>query len=222
MLILNLCKSHFFAASVRAEGDRLDFEYRNLLNYKTPGTETVIEFIGAPTLLDGKIRSIWSDSRSFQNCSICDATPRQMARPRSESKTNFKPKDCEVCRFGFCLLHAKLRSFDWFCKNYFYQDIRNWACPKEKRHLYDARKKELQDNFRSYFGVLVYIPLSGGGNSNTVSFNSFVKKLFKSVNVHLKSRLISNLCKSQISVHLKSLCILDHFSSKIRTYLKSL
>ena len=114
---------------IRTEGDRMQEQVDNLTPFTVPGTDgkVKVSFRCAPTLIDGKVRKVWSDVTSaFTNCPLCGATPRQMGKPRGVEH-DFTPSP-EALKYSCCGLHGPLRSFDWFTKNRFHWDIKSWTC----------------------------------------------------------------------------------------------
>ncbi len=114
----------------KIEGQRLRQEVQNLTPIVFNGL--TISFKALPTLVDGKVKTNWSEapSDSCNNCYICNASPRQMG----ERHGNFIPYP-HTLEFGFSILHLKIRVLEWLMKGYLYKDIESWSCPAEFKFL---------------------------------------------------------------------------------------
>ena len=80
---------------------------------------------------------------------------------------DFAPKP-NVCALGWDPLHMMMRSFDKFNNVAFHWNFKEWACVgDENKFLKSLAKQRLQDEFKTHFKKLVYIPRPEGGNTNT-------------------------------------------------------
>ena len=95
--------------------------------YSVPGTDIKVSHRWAPTMIDGKVRKVWTDvTNAFTNCPICGATPTQMGKPKGELH-DFVPMPGSL-QYTCGGVHGYLRSFDWFNKNRFHEDFKLWSC----------------------------------------------------------------------------------------------
>ena len=90
-------------------------------------TQVCIHHRLTPTMNDGKVKSVWGDTRGMMKCTICGATPTQMGSPAGVLHDFLPRQDFDVLPFGPGNLHNILRAFDWINKFYKYKDIRNWS-----------------------------------------------------------------------------------------------
>ena len=89
----------------------------------------------------GKTKAFWNETKSFQNCVVCGATPTQLAVQDHEV---FKNEPIEKLRHGLSNCHLPMKIISWLFKGTEYQDFAYHECYKENRHLADARKEEYQ------------------------------------------------------------------------------
>ena len=128
----------------------------NLFPHKVKDTDIIIDCVGYPTLVDGKIKSFWSGNNAFSKCYLCNCGPKDLSE-RSSDK--FHVKDKENLLFGFSPLHIMLRSFDWFLKNKTYSDIRQYSAQGPVQQAYvAAQKRKLQKRMNKHFRVKVFQP----------------------------------------------------------------
>jgi len=118
--------------------------------------------------LIGKSKVIWSDENfiGYGQCWVCGATSAEMAEPKGVLH-DFAPKP-GVCALGLDPLHLMMRSFDKFNNVAMHWDFKEWSCyGDDNKYLKGLAKQRLQDDFKTNFGRLVYIPRPGGGLTNT-------------------------------------------------------
>ena len=89
----------------------------------------------------GKTKAFWNETKSFQNCVVCGATPTQLAVQDHEV---FKNEPIEKLRHGLSNCHLPMKIISWLFKGTEYQDFAYHECYRENRHLADARKEEYQ------------------------------------------------------------------------------
>ena len=83
---------------------------------------------------------------------------------RQRSSPKFNIKNLDALKFGFSPLHCLLRSFDWFLKVKTYSDIKAYsAYGKTQQSLVATQKDFLQERFRTYFRIKLFMPRPGGG-----------------------------------------------------------
>ena len=123
--------------------------------------DVTIDCVGYPTLVDGKVKTYWSNTDNFQQCYLCRCGEKDL-RQRSSAKFNIKNLD--ALKFGFSPLHCLLRSFDWFLKAKTYSDIKAYAAYGEvQKSLVALQKDILQERFRKHFRIKLFMPRPGGG-----------------------------------------------------------
>ena len=115
------------AASIRTEGNRLKAEIKQLIPFRVPETDIDVHYRFAPTMIDGKVRKVWTDvTNAPTNCPICGATPTQMSKPKGVLH-DFVPFPGAL-QYSCGGVHGYLRSFDWFNKTRFHHDFKLWSC----------------------------------------------------------------------------------------------
>ena len=113
------------------------------------------------TMIDGKICSALSNTKSSQTCYICGLTPKQM-----NSKEN-KPVIPENYGFGLSTLHAWIRSFECLLHISYKLNIKSWqAKGSELKDAVKERKAEIQRRFKLEMGLIVDRPKPGFGSTN--------------------------------------------------------
>ena len=110
--------------NVKCEAARLEEQAKNLQPVAVPDTDITVECTGYPTLVDGKVKTYWSNTDNFQKCYLCHCGEKDL---RQRSNPNFNIKNFEALKFGFSPLHCLLRSFDWFIKAKTYSGVRSYA-----------------------------------------------------------------------------------------------
>ena len=96
---------------------------------------------------------------------------------RQRSSPKFNIKNLDALKFGFSPLHCLLRSFDWFIKAKTYSDIKSYAAYGEvQQGLVATQKAFLQERFRKYFRIKLFMPRPGGG---TFIDGNAVREAFK-------------------------------------------
>ena len=124
-------------------------------------TAIPVNLIGHPSLIDGKVCTIWSDFEKFigtlssllligkwfyvfffqigyAQCYVCGATATEMSEPRGVLHW-FIPKPGTLA-LGLHPLHIEMTGFNWFCKTAFHQDFRDWACRGIDDDIISAKK----------------------------------------------------------------------------------
>ena len=128
--------------------------------YKCLGIFTRV-FTSFYYVVDGKVKTFWSNTDNSQKCYLCQCGEKDL---RQRSSPKFNIKNLEALKFGFSPLHCLLRSFDWFIKTKTYSDIKSYAAyGKVQQGLVATQKAFLQDRFRTYFKIKLFMPRPGGG-----------------------------------------------------------
>ena len=114
---------YIFSANVINEGKRLQEEAENLAPI-TIGNHS-LECVGFPTLVDGKVKSIWAGNNLMSRCYLCMSgmTTHNFHLSKRRSR-HFKVQNKAALKYGFSPLHVKLRSFEWFLKCKTYSDFK--------------------------------------------------------------------------------------------------
>ena len=95
----------------KREGKRLQDQAEKLRNYKIPGTDLEISYKGMCTLIDGKVRLLWSEgSTATRHCPICGAGPSELAKRHGRFVANRRR-----LAFGFSPLHCRMKIFGKIC-----------------------------------------------------------------------------------------------------------
>ena len=90
------------------ECQRLKEQVDNLHSYSVPDSNLEIDFSGFCTMIDGKVRLLWSEGgRATQNCPVCNASPYKDMKNRHG---NFQPNPRRLA-FGFSPLHCRMKVF---------------------------------------------------------------------------------------------------------------
>ena len=128
------------------------------------GREVQIKHNLLSTMIDGKTCNALTDTASSLRCNVCKALPKEMNNLVSILK---KPCDTSTYKFGFPILHAYIRCFEYLLHVAYKIEIKQWqARGKAVQEKIKIRKKELAAQFYTTMGLVVDQPKQGGGNSN--------------------------------------------------------
>jgi len=119
------------------------------------------------TLIDGKVLNAITNTKSYQNCPICHATPKQFNDLSNKDKGTFLANPLSL-QHGISPLHAWIRFFEC-CLHISYRiTIKKWQIRSaEDKKEFAIRKKVVQDVLWKNLGLKVDKPKSGGsGTSN--------------------------------------------------------
>jgi hypothetical protein len=129
------------------------------------GNKVIIKFELYLTVIDGKVLSIINDTPSQQTCPICGATPKLM-----NTSCNFGSRtNDESLKYGISPLHAWIRMLE-LCLHIGYRNVdglRSWQVrgPNAKK-IFEARKKQIQQDLIAEIGIRVDFVRQNGGTSN--------------------------------------------------------
>ena len=114
-----------FSENVQKEGQRLSEQVANLVPYAVPETNLTVEFVGIPSMVDGKVKCLWALNTNMSICYLClsGATKNNYFLGCRHSP-HHRVKNRDALKYGFSPLHVRLRSFDWFLKTRTYRDVR--------------------------------------------------------------------------------------------------
>lgn len=117
------------------------------------------------TMVDGKVCSALTGTKSAARCYICQAKPTQM---NNLQKVRELPVDENSFQFGLSTLHAWIRFLEYFLSVSYRLDVKKWSPRGEHREKMLKRKAIIQKRFKLELGLHVDKPRAGGsGTSNT-------------------------------------------------------
>lgn len=114
------------------------------------------------TMIDGKASSILCDTSS-QRCDLCKATPKEM---NNLAKLKNKNIDTELYKYGLSTLHAWIRFMECILRISYILNVKSWIVKNEEKTDVEARKKNIQEAFRSQSGLLIDVVKQGHGTTN--------------------------------------------------------
>ena len=101
----------------------------------------------------------------MENCYICGATPKKLAKRRG--KNNKFTADKKALSFGFSNLHVKIRAFEWVCKGAMHRGCKSYACRGADNQAEKLRfKDQLRVDFKREFGRNIFLPNGQSNNGN--------------------------------------------------------
>lgn len=116
------------------------------------------------TMIDGKICNIITNTSSSMRCYICNATPKEM---NNLNLIRTKTNNNEYCQLGLSTLHCLIRTFECLIHIAYRRDFKSWQVKStEHKKLFEERKKQIQNEFRSKVGLVVDKVKQGLGTSN--------------------------------------------------------
>lgn len=149
----------------------IDMEIESLENfvYILPsGKSITMSYELYLTMVDGKVVSHITNQSSFQRCTCCSATPKQMNQIENLTNGTFDA-DPSTLAYGISPLHCWIRSFETVLHISYRLSIKKWQVRTEEDKLSVKNRKLLvQAEFVDKFNMRVDMPTAGGsGNSNT-------------------------------------------------------
>ena len=115
----------FFPENSKAEGERLQEQAENVPPFKVPDTNLSIDCVGFPTLVDGKIKSVWSGNDCCNKCYLCGCgSAGRNSKLQQRRHPDFNVKNRMALRYGFSPLHVRMRALDWFLKTKLNSDFK--------------------------------------------------------------------------------------------------
>lgn len=116
------------------------------------------------TMVDAKICTYLSEAKSNAACYICLAKPTEMNNLEAVEKRVSSP---EMLEFGLSSLHARINVMECLLHISYRLDIKKWAIRgEEDQNIRDAKKKIVQDRFRTELGLLIDVVKQGHGTTN--------------------------------------------------------
>ena len=119
------------------------------------------------TLIDGKVLSTITNTKSMQSCPICHAKPKQFNDLSNRDKGTFIPNPNSL-QFGISPLHAWIRLLELILNIAYRLYVKKWQMRSVKdKAEFARRKKEVQEILWQKLRIKVGIPISvGAGTSN--------------------------------------------------------
>jgi len=125
------------------------------------------------SMIDGKVCNSMTGTSS-QTCYICGCTPKNS---NDINKVLKMPINSEVFKFGLSTLHAWIRFFECLLHVSYRLPFQSWQVRSDQnKKIFNARKTEIQNKFRSEMGLLVDVVLQGRGTTND---GNTARKFFK-------------------------------------------
>lgn len=124
------------------------------------------------TVINGKICNVLTGTASSQCC--CNATPTQMNDIDSVLQRQVNE---EALEFGLSALHAWIRYFECLLHVSYRLHFKKWQVRGEHKPIFDARKKNVQQQFKTQMGLLVDMSKTGG--SGTSNDGNTARRFFK-------------------------------------------
>ena len=127
------------------------------------------------TMVDGKVVSALTDTRSCASCTVCGATPSQM---NDLSAVSARPTRKDTYQYGLSTMHAWIRVFECVIHVSYRLTIRTWAVGSKHKDAVRERKRKVQRRFREEMDLVVDQPRAGGhgstndGNTARRAFNN--------------------------------------------------
>lgn len=115
------------------------------------------------TMIDGKVFSVIAESSS-QTCGICGATPKVMNDLNSIKNL---PPNTNMYEYGLSTLHAWIRCFECILHIAYRMPIQKWQVRSTDKSVVQQTKLDIQEKLRNEMCLLVDIPKSGSGNTNS-------------------------------------------------------
>lgn len=125
----------------------------------------IIKHLLVFTMVDGKVCNSLTDTTSTQRCYVCVATSKDF---NNLSKVIEYPTNEENYKFGISILHARIRFFESLLHLAYKVPIGKWQTRDAvEKAVVQETKKKIQVQFRKECGMIVDVPKSGFGNTNT-------------------------------------------------------
>lgn len=114
------------------------------------------------TMVDQKVINALTETKSTMRCYVCGATPKQF-----NNLQDLPPSSEEAYQYGLSPLHKWIRCFEMLLHIGYRISVEKWRVSSEAdKSSVAARKKEIQDRFKSELGLKVDQPKQGSGNTN--------------------------------------------------------
>lgn len=150
------------SVTVKNEVTEMETEIQNLV-VTTADNSVLIRHDLLMTMIDGKIRTIISDTPSSSTCPICLAKPSELNELDRVTK---KPVREDIYKYGFSSLHMWIRCMEYLLHVAYNMEFKTWIAKGDNKTLKEQRKKKIQDDFRNELGIIVDVVKQGVGTSN--------------------------------------------------------
>ncbi|KAL4718078.1 hypothetical protein ACJJTC_019477 [Scirpophaga incertulas] len=115
-------------------------------------------------MVDAKICTYLSEAKSNAACYICLAKRTEM---NDLKQVGLKKNSADMLAFGLSSLHAHINIMECLLHISYRLDLKKWSVRgKAEQELKDAKKKIIQDRFRSELGLLLDVVKQGHGTTN--------------------------------------------------------
>lgn len=161
------------------ERDYLEDQIQNLKPTEIikNGRKIRISYTMLLTMVDGKVCSSLTETKSSARCYICKAKPTQMNNLKAVKRL---PLDVDNCKFGLSTLHAWIRFMEYLLKIAYRLKLKKWAPRGADKLAMLKRKREIQKRFKVELGLHIDKPRAGGnGTSNT---GNVARRFFNNAN----------------------------------------
>lgn len=145
---------------VRLEDAKMKEEIRNLI--VSVCGEFQVQHELHMTMIDGKVATIVSGTPSSATCSVCLLTPSKL---NDLSLVKKKPIREQVLQLGLSVLHMWIRCMECLLHISYNLDFQKWSASGENKKLKEARKAQIQAEFRKV-GLQIDVVKQGYGTSN--------------------------------------------------------
>lgn len=117
-----------------------------------------------PTMIDGKVAQVLTDTASCSTCTICKAKPTDM---NDISKVTARQENKDAFQYGLSTLHAWIRCMDMILHISYNLEFKKWsASTEDQKRVKQEKKQTVQKRFREELGLHIDKPRHGSGNSN--------------------------------------------------------
>lgn len=131
------------------------------------GVEFEVRHTGVLTMVDGKVCNALTDNACTQKCYICGLMMKDFNDPE-KVKLASSHINSEAYNLGLSTLHAEIRTFEFLLHLGYKSEIKTWVVKEDDaKAKILKRKKMIQDMFWEEQGLIVDMPTTGFGSSNT-------------------------------------------------------
>ena len=124
-----------------------------------------IKSLGIPSLVDGKVRKVWSEAVGCGSCPACGAAGAELG-------FLFLPKFLinppHILQFGISNLHCEGQVLRWLKKGTCYRDLKDWqAVGEDNQAVRDMRIDEMLQDFEDILDLKLDRVLPGKNGTST-------------------------------------------------------
>lgn len=163
---LTFCFEKESSERTRFEINRIEEEINNLLPtiLHIDTLQCKVNHVMTLTMVDGKVCQALTETPSAATCYVCKANPSEM---NNLEKVNQKVVNSENFQFGLSTFHAWMCFMNCILHIAYRLEFCQWRIPLNKKDTAKEAKTRIQNEFRRRTGILIDIPQSGAGNSNS-------------------------------------------------------